>query len=428
MNDILNLPLKTLRTIRAYWRRLWVRVVLFGLLAVAAILGSSVVSLLLPESWIMTMESQSADRLLNLIANAMLVVTTFSLTVMVSVYRASSSQFTPRVHRLIREDPVTQNTLATFIGAYVYALVGIVLREFGFYSQEHTFTLFCMTVVVLGVIVWTLIRWTLHLQTLGSLLASSRQIEDTTRRELQQRLARPCLGAKPLPDVVPEDGLTVLSAESGYLQHIHPEALQALAEEERVEIYMLVPVGEYVFIRTPIARIVGVPSDLDKDRRQDLSRRVQQNFALGDERTYDQDPRFGLQTLSEIGSKALSPGINDFGTARDIVNRAGRILSDFKDERGGETDPEFPRLYVSPLSPAEMLTDAFDGIARDGAHLIEVQARLQKVLGGLMHHPDAGLSSAAERKAEEYRDRARSAIDWLPDRRALDEVRATGGD
>lgn len=34
------------------------------------------------------------------------------------------------------QDTVTQNTLAAFIGAYVYALVAIVLREVGIFFDD----------------------------------------------------------------------------------------------------------------------------------------------------------------------------------------------------------------------------------------------------------------------------------------------------
>lgn len=52
-----------------------------------------------------------------------------------------------------------------FIGAYVYALVAIILRELDIYVDERALVLFVMTVIVLAVIVIYLIRWVLHLRT-----------------------------------------------------------------------------------------------------------------------------------------------------------------------------------------------------------------------------------------------------------------------
>lgn len=49
-------------------------------------------------------------------------------------------------------------------------------------------------------------------------------------------------------------------------------------------------------------------------------------FLIGDERTFDDDPRFGLVVLSEIASRALSPAVNDPGTAIDIIGTFVRLF------------------------------------------------------------------------------------------------------
>ena len=419
MTEIVNLPGKAFRQLRTVLRILWIRVSAMGLLAVVALYGSHLIGVFLPDNWLGLIQGRSADRLLNLIATAMLTVTTFSLTVMVSVYRSSSSQFTPRIHQLIRTDSVTQNTLATFTGAYVYALVAIVLREVGYFGDEQALVLFIVTVLVLALIVWSMVRWMQHLQTLGSLINSARRLETITANRFRERLDTPCLGATPLTGEVPEDGLTVVAKRSGYVQHIHPEPLQEDCAEAGVEMYLLQEVGDYVFVGEPVARITG--GTLDDDARETLKQSIHDNVVTGDERTYDQDPRFGLQVMSEIGSKALSPGINDPGTAIDALNRLGRVLSDYRDETQEEGERPHAALHIRPLDARTLVDDSFAGIARDGASVIEVQVRLQRVLAGLMRHPDRGLSAAAREHAALFYDRAVAAMDFAPDR---DKLRA----
>ena len=147
---------------------------------------------------------------------------------------------------------------------------------------------------------------------------------------------------------------------------------------------------------------------------------VRRLAVLGDVRTYDQDPRFGLLVLSQIGSKALSPGVNDTGTAIDVLNRSARILSLYKDETSADGPPKFPRMYIRPLDPVDLILDALAGIARDGAADVEVQQRLQRIIAGLMQHPDDGLCEAAGTLGREFLDRANAAISWEPDRARLD--------
>lgn len=421
MEFVKHLPETALALVRYYGRKLWVRVTIMGLFAFVALGLSQLVEPLVPQDMATRLPGSAADRLLNLIANAMLAVTTFSLTVMVSVYQSSSTQWTPRVHQLIMQDAVTQNTLAAFIGAYVYALVAIVLREVGIYVDDRALVLFWLTVLVLAFVVWSLIRWVLHLQTLGSLVDTTRQVEDIARRQFEERLQTPCLGACPWDGAVPERAEPIRAAQSGYVQHLYPEALQQEACKHDVSLYFARQIGSFVFVNQPLFWVDGTPDDAEA-----LADAVRELAVLGDVRTYDQDPRFGLLVMSEIGSKALSPGINDPGTAIDVLNRSGRILSLYQDETKLDDAPHYDRLYVRPLDPFDLIVDAFAGIARDGAAVIEVQQRLQRVMAGLIQHPDPGLRDAARDLGAEFLERAVAAIDWAPDQDRLRAKAAEG--
>lgn len=411
MNGLRSLSASFLHLLRDLSRRLSVRVGLMGALAVLTLGLTQWLGAFLPQAMLSLVDVGAADRLLNLIANAMLAVTTFSLTVMVSVYRASSTQWTPRVHQLIMQDAVTQNTLAAFIGAYVFALVAIIMREVGLYVDESAAVLFWVTVLVLIFVVWSLVRWTLHLQTLGSLIDTTRQVEQITSVQFQDRLDTPCLGACPWDGHLPDKVATITARSSGYVQLVEAEALHQLAKQHDVHLFLAPLLGSFVFLNAPLAHVSGTPRDMDA-----LADAVCRLVHLGDVRTYDQDPRFGLLVMSEIGSKALSPGVNDPGTAIDVLNRITRILSLYQDETKDDAPPKCPHLHVRPLCPVDLIEDGFGAIARDGAHLVEVQLRLQRALTALTYHPDPGLAKAAGEMARTCLQRAHAAMDWEPDR------------
>ena len=413
----LNTALSTvLRRARHYTRKMWVRVMLMGLLAVVATGASQLVERYIPDTLAQSLTGGSADRLLQLIASAMLAVTIFSITVMVSVYQSSSTQWTPRVHRLIMTDRTTQNTMAVFIGAYVYALLGIILRELGVYVDDRAFVLFWMTVLVLVVIVVYLIRWVLHLQGFGQLLDTCRQVEEVTRSQLTDRMTRPCLGARPLLGDLPDDTRPLPAWQSGYVQQIYPEALNAVAEEHDVRLYLTTDVGEYVFLNAPLMQVEGAGDALDWEQ---FTKDVIDAVTLSDVREYEQDPRFGLLVLGEIASKALSPGVNDPGTAVDVITRIGRILSVYRDETQAEPETLLAHLHVAPMTAKALLRDGFGTLARDGAGTLVVQETLQQTLGALMRHPDAGLCDAARALAKSELARALTQIAFEPDRAQL---------
>lgn len=267
---------------------------------------------------------------------------------------------------------------------------------------------------MLAFVVWSLIRWTLNLQTLGSLIDTTRQVETIKRRQFEERLQTPCPGACPWTGDLPGDAWPVRSKDSGYLQYLYAEALQQAAFDHDVTLYFPCSIGSFMFVNEPLVWVVGTPDDTDA-----LIADIQRFVLIGDVRTYEQDSRFGLLVMSEIGSKALSPGVNDQDTAIDVLNRSARILSLYQDETEGDAVPTYDRLHVPPLDPVDLLVDAFAGIVRDGAGEVEVQQRVQQVKAGLMKHPDKDLSKAAENLGAEYLDRARAAISWEPDRARL---------
>ena len=427
MNFDFLLPSTVLRKAKEYSKKLWIRVLIIGCLAVLSLALSTLIERWIPDSLATYLTGSAADRLLSIIANAMLAVTTFSLSVMVTVYRSTSTQWTPRVHRLIVQDLTTQNTLAVFIGAYVYALIAIILRELGVFDDKRAFVLFVMTVLVLAIIVFYLIRWVLHLQTFGSLIDTSRQIEKQARETFKERLTNPCLGANPLVDSIPDSAEVFCVEEGGYIQHIYPEALNTVAKNHGVKIYMIRNIGSFIFDNEPLLKIDHVGDPLDEHHTEkSLREGIESSIRMGDLRTYDQDPRFGLIVMGEVASKALSPGVNDPGTAIDVITRMGRILSDYEDEVARDREGEMlDNIYVRPLDPADLIEDAFGALARDGSTVVEVQQRLQKTLSGLMRHPDEGLRKAARAAAELHLQRALMHTEYTADQ---DQILASSDD
>jgi uncharacterized membrane protein len=162
--------------------------------------------------------------------------------------------------------------------------------------------------------------------------------------------------------------------------------LQDKAEELGCQIYLAVLPGAFVHPATVLAYVLGdLPEDISK---------ITHAFTIGDTRSFEQDPRFGLSVLSEIAERALSPAVNDPGTAIDILGRALRLFAPLAAHR----DPAlmFPRIWVPPLTLSDMMDDIFPPIARDGATIFAVQIRLQKTLLALAQIAPSRFSSLAQ--------------------------------
>lgn len=80
--------------------------------------------------------AEAVDSILQIIANSMLAITVFSLSTMVAAYAKASAGATPRATELLLQDNTAQNALSTFIGAFLYSLVGIIALYMGVYGES----------------------------------------------------------------------------------------------------------------------------------------------------------------------------------------------------------------------------------------------------------------------------------------------------
>ncbi|WP_137700613.1 DUF2254 domain-containing protein [Marimonas lutisalis] len=398
--------------VRLLFRKLWLRVAAISLLGVVAVLAAKLIGPFLPPSLALWIGANSVDQLLDILSGSMLAVTTFSLSVMVSVHRSISAQWTPRAHRIQLRDRSTQMVLATFIGAFVYALSSIILRSTQFFEDRDIVVLFAMTLVVIVLVVVMIMRWLVRLQTMGSLADISDRICELTAKAFHDRMERPCLGATALTDamVIPEGVTDIRANRSGYVERIFPAAIDARAKACDGHAYLIREVGDYIDKGDIIAHVTD----------DALVASVVANVQIGEMRDVEQDPGFGLTMLAEIASKALSPGVNDGGTAIDMIDRIAGILQGWQAPQASPGDPAtYPRVFIRALNPDHLIRRPLGLIARDGAGVYEVQAVLQERLFALARHPDPVLAAVAEELRGQALTRALETIPHEIDRQAL---------
>jgi uncharacterized membrane protein len=188
-------------------------------------------------------------------------------------------------------------------------------------------------------------------------------------------------------------GIPVYGRKIGYLQRIDVLTLQNFAEENDIEIRVAALPGKFLTPDIPLAFCNTNKNSLDA---LDFSE-ILNAFTMNDDRTMDEDPRFGLIILSEIGSRALSAAVNDPGTAIDIIESFVRLFARWveDDQKDAKQKISADRVFVPELSIKDMLDDAFNAISRDGAGTLEVAVWLQKAFKALAALGDEELRQEA---------------------------------
>lgn len=354
-------------------RRIWFRATLISIVSVVLALAASWLAPLIPYDISLKIGADAADNILGILASSMLAVTTFSMASMVTAFGAAARNVTPRAAQLLIEDRTAQNALSTFLGGFLFGVVGIVALSTDFYGAEGRAVLFIGTIVMIGWIVITLLRWIEQLTSFG-------RMEDAIHRV--EQAACEAVAGQPGPILLsgrinhhPRKGWFAVTGETtGHVTHVDSSNIAADCAEAGVQIGIAAVPGQFVDSRSPLA---WVDSEMSAGCAKDIAK----DFTIETDRRFQNDPRFGMVVLSEIASRALSPAVNDPGSAISVLS-AGQRVAERLLERAAEAG-KAPQPVAIPVSLEEMMEDLVLPIARDGAAMAEVQIRLHRVLGSL---------------------------------------------
>ncbi len=378
--------------LRRISERLWVRPLAMCVLSTAAVFLAKTVDNPEIGQHVPAIAQDSIETLLAIISTSMLVIATFAVASMVSAYASASSTATPRSFSLVISDDVSQNALSTFIGAFIFSIIALIALKNGYYDKAGRFALFALTLMILAMIIITFVSWVDRIARLGRLGGTIDKVEAATAAALRRRRNAPTLGGVPV-EWRQNGGQAIYGGRIGYVQRVDIPALQTYAEKSGFRITLAALPGTFSAPGRVLAYMTKDSGDLpDIDTSQ-----IAKAFLIGDDRQFDEDPRFGLIVLSEIASRALSPAVNDPGTAIDIIGTFVRLFALWSEplEEGDMRTSECDRVEVPELSLRDMFDDAFTAIARDGAGTIEVAGRLQKAFESLASIEDAAMRDAA---------------------------------
>ena len=275
--------------------------------------------------------------------------------------------------------------------------------------------MFGVTILVLAAVVITLIRWIDSLARLGRVGHTIEHVEKTASEAIAARAKHLNLGARPYRKP-PRSSLPLHASAVGYIQHIDVAALDEIAKAHDATVYLEIDAGSLMHPARPLAVYTG---RLGADEREKLAA----CFVIGNQRTFEEDLRFGLVVLCEVAQRALSPGVNDPGTALDVIGSQLRLLTDWQQRRAAaEPAVLYERVYARAPSADDLIEDALAPIARDAAGNAEVQLRLQKAFAALEALGDGDFAKAARRHAKIARERALKAFTHDADRKLLERA------
>ncbi|GAA3605639.1 DUF2254 domain-containing protein [Microlunatus ginsengisoli] len=366
----------------------------FGIaLALAGAAGltqlDAVVDQRLPGSfttWIFGGDADAARSILSSLATALITVTSLTFSLTVVTLQLASSQFSPRLLRTFTRDRFVQLTLALFLGTFVFALTVLRTVRAGDDQQPEFVPRIAVTVTYLLTIasVIGLVLFLAHLAEEIRVETMLRNVHaeasETVRRTLEGSDADPNGRVEPTAEA-----LLLCAARSGFLTSLRVESLIRVAAELNLIVLVDRPAGASVVAGTPIgfawspAGATLAPADRDS-----LLAAFASAVGIGFERTSLDDISYGLRQLTDVATKALSPGVNDPTTATHALGHSSALLCTLTglplgDERLRD-DAGTVRLIRRRPDLADLLELAVDQPRRYGAGEPQVVERLYRLL------------------------------------------------
>ena len=342
-------------------------------------------SLLVRLSWVYTGGPEGARAVLSTIAASMITVAGVTFSITIVALTLASQQFGPRLLRNFLRDLGNQVVLGTFVSTFIYCL--LVLRTVRGSDDEEFVPHLAVTVgvvlamVSLGVLIFFIHHVATSIQASRIIANVADDLEGAIDRLFPETIGEDFAtadrsGAAPDETRALEEGSRqVRATTTGYVQAINAEGLLEVARERNVVVWVRARPGAFVRKGQALLSVGATPPHHDSDDTP-----FQRVFIIGSDRTGTQDVTFFIDQLVELAVRALSPGINDPGTARLCIDRleqalchlaARRIPSPARRDSDGRV-----RVFACPLTFARMVKSAFDEIARYGRTSVSVTCRL----------------------------------------------------
>ena len=309
-------------------------------------------------SFILVDSAENARTILSTLAGSIISLTVFSFSMVMVVLNSASASLSPRVVPGLITRKSHQMVLGFYLGSIIYSiimLININKLDNGNTAIPALGVLFALVfgLISLGLFVFFIHSISKAIQVDNVLNGLFRQ----TKKEIQDIIN--------MQDENPVDNFpefsnwhSINSTTEGYYKGVHSNKLCALLADENIELFITVKQGYFTVKGYPFLKC-----NKDISENEELIEKILDCFIFYIEEYISDHYRYGLTQISEIAVKAMSPGINDPGTAVKSIDMLSILLIERlkinainyscyeKDEQ--------PLLYFHETSFDELLHDNF---------------------------------------------------------------------
>jgi uncharacterized membrane protein len=265
---------------------------------------------------------ETARSILSTIIGGILSLTVFSFTMVMVVLNQASSNFSPRLLPNLVSNKKHQIILGIYIGTLLYCI--LILISLGAYGiDSKSLGLSTMLAAILSLVCIGLFVYFIHS------ISRAIQIHNiidriyySTSKYLEKRLLDQKKNKVVLRAINTENWTTITINKTGYYRGFDTSLLKDSLKEKHNQIEVLPYINQHIWKGMPLLKIKDAVADDERDNLIFCCN-------ISSDRHEGNRGVTGMIKLMEIAVKAMSPGINDPGTAIDAINKIGQLLDEF---------------------------------------------------------------------------------------------------
>jgi uncharacterized membrane protein len=270
-------------------------------------------------NWLSLKDATTARSIISTIAGAIISLTVFSFSMVMIVLNQAASQMSNRVLSSMIGNRFQQTVLGFYIGTIVYALFLLsTIRDIssGVYVPALSiYLLILLTVIDIFLFIYFLdyVTQTVKYETVIT------RVQEKTMKKMKQGYNQDYQRSVKWNDL---PFVEVKTVESNYFQGYNKKVMLEICAKESIYISFLYQRSTFLLKEIPLLRVFS-KNPIDPEVLLNIAAAV--DFYKG--QPIDLNADYGFKQLSEIAIKALSPGINDPGTAVLALQSLSDLLS-----------------------------------------------------------------------------------------------------
>ncbi len=360
--------------------------------------------------------ADNARLILGTLVGGIISLMVFSFSMVMVVLNSAASSLSPRVIPGLISSRSHQVVLGVYLGTIINSLMLISTIQEGDDINVPSLGIF----LALGLPVICLCLFVYFIRS----ISLSIQVDFILNRVYKQTLGQLRTRRRQLQDshgpAWPDDAQwsVVRARRSGYFKALNVTAAHDVLDEHNARMTVQVHYGFFVMPGHPLMRI-------DRELDDDCTNRLLDCFDFYVEEYAHRHFFFGFKQIVEIAVRALSPGINDPGTAIKAIDMMGVLFAERMKLPDHDVVPEegAPRIFLRELDLHRMLLLAFGSLRGYGQNDLQVLLTLLQACKNLLFSaPGIEHERVILRHAQAILEQATASLDGALDRQAIAEA------